>query len=302
MVIGILSRCIAIASYMQDKACNSSICSYSEHMAQGTQSLDRALALFIALASDDGATPASEVAGTLGLAPSSARRMIAALERQGLLARIAHGRYAGGSQLTNLSARITRYRSLIETARPVLRKLAAAEGRTAHLGVYASNDMVTYLVKEGGKSLFTREGAELEAYCTGIGKALLAMMPSEQLDAYLAGNFIQLTPYTLIDPLRLKEEIIRTRQRGHAIDDREMDEGVACVAVPLSLPDATLAAISLSGTPEHFGLKDIENQARRLKIAARQISERLEHFQNDRNTVIRFENALVIESVRFPNR
>lgn len=244
-------------------------------MTKGTQSLDRALALFAAVVGDDGETAASDIARTLGLAPSSARRMIAALERRGLLVRIAHGRYAGGDQLAILSAGITRYRRMIETARPLLRKLALTQGRTAHLGVFGPNDMVTYLVKEGGESLFTREGAELEAYCTGIGKALLAMLPQERMDSYLAGNFVPLTPYTLSDHRRLREEILRTRVRGYAIDDREMDENLACVAVPLSLPDATLAAISLSGSPDHFGPTEIRSQARRLKTAAQRISAQL---------------------------
>lgn len=201
--------------------------------------------------------------------------MVTALERRGLLVRIAHGRYAGGSLLANLAACITANRSLIEAARPVLRRLAATQGQTAHLGVYGSNDMVTYLVKEGGESIFTREGAELEAYCTGIGKALLATLSPEQLEVYLGGSFVQLTPHTLIEPEQLREEISRTRQRGYAIDDREMDESIACVAVPLSLADGTLAAISLSGRPEHFGPADIEAQARRLRAAALNITERL---------------------------
>lgn len=238
--------------------------------------MDRALALFAALVSDNGATPASEIARGLGLAASSARRMIAVLEGRGLLARIAHGRYAGGDQLASLAAHITHHRRLIEAARPLLRRLAGTEARAAHLGVYASNDMVTYLVKEGGESLFTREGAALEAYCTGIGKALLGSLPQEHLDAYLAGNFIQLTPYTLIDRQQLRDDIARTRQRGYAIDDREMDETVACVAVPLSLADGTRAAISLSGRPEHFGPKDIARLARLLKTAAMKITVRLE--------------------------
>lgn len=244
-------------------------------MTNGTQALERALSLLIAIVNDDGATAASDIGVRMNLAPSSSRRMMAVLQRQGFLVRIAHGRYAGGSRLLSLAAKIAPHRELIEAARPLLRKLAATEGRTAHLGVYEAHDMVTYLVREGGGALFTREGAELEAYCTGIGKALLALLPQERLDSYLAGTFVQLTPFTLTEPELLRKEIERTRLRGYAIDDREIDENVTCVAVPLILPDASLAAISLSGTPDHFSPKDIANQVRRLKAAARRISAKL---------------------------
>jgi IclR family transcriptional regulator, acetate operon repressor len=244
-------------------------------MLNGTQALERAMGLLTAIVSDDGATPVADIGARMDLAPSSTRRMIAALKRQGFLVRVAHGRYAGGELLVSLADAIKPHRQLIETARPLLRRLATAEGRTAHLGIYGAHDMVTYLVREGSGALFTREGAELEAYCTGIGKALLALLPPEQLDNYLAGSFVQLTAYTLIEPARLREEIERTRQRGYAIDDREIDENVACVAVPLTLPDAGLAAISLSGSPQHFSPKDIAGQVRRLNAAAQRISARL---------------------------
>lgn len=241
---------------------------------EGAQSLERGLTLLKAIINDDGHTPASRLAAQIELAPSTARRMIAALETQGLITRIAHGRYAGGTEIMALARCITPHRHLIETARPLLRKLARQTGWAAHLGVF-DDDMVTYLVKEGGGSLFTREGAELEAYCTGIGKALLAQLPSQKLEAYLPGPFVRLTPQTICNPEQLREQVMQIAQRGYAIDDREMADTVSCVAVPIPLTTGQLAAISLSSDAAHFPLHQADRIARRLSTLAQDIAHRI---------------------------
>lgn len=238
----------------------------------GAQTFDRGLTLLKAIVDDDGQTAVSLLAAQLGLALPGVRRMTAVLERHGLITRIAHGRYAAGPQWLAMAGRATPERRLIEQCRPLLRRLAAASGATAHLGVF-EGEMVTYLAKEGSGGLFTREGGQLEAYCTGIGKALLAQLPPDRLEAYLRGTFIRLTPYTLTDPALLRAEIERTRSRGYALDDREMDENVACVAVPL--PGNRAAAISLTGHPDRFLLTNADRIAARLEKIAAQIAARI---------------------------
>jgi len=241
---------------------------------EGAQALERGLALLKAIISDDGHTAASRLAAQIALAPSTARRMIAALEKQNLITRIAHGRYAGSTEIAALTQCITPHRNLIETARPLLRKLARQTDWAAHLGIF-DDDMVTYLVKEGGGSLFTREGAELEAYCTGIGKALLAQLPPQKLEAYLPGPFIRLTPQTICDPKQLRKEVMHTAQRGYAIDDREMSDAISCVAVPIPLNTGQLVAISLSSDAAHFPLHQSDRIARRLSGVAQDIAHRI---------------------------
>ena len=242
--------------------------------SRGTKALDNGLTLFAAVVRDDGLTPAAAIAAALGFAPSSARRTLAALERTGLIARIARGRYAGTERLAGLAARIDPHRRLIEAARPALRRLAAREGATAHCGIF-DGDMVTYLVKEGGTGVFTRERGQLEAYCTGIGKALLAQLAPGTLDAYLRGSFVKLTDHTLADPDELREEIEATRARGYALDNREMADDIACVAVPVEIGGRAVAAISISGNPRVVRLDDAARIAVRLATCAREIAGRL---------------------------
>lgn len=223
----------------------------------GTQALDRALALFVQVLKDRGRTPLSKLAEESGLPVSTAHRLVAAFERQRLVTRSARGHYVAGMGLAELVP--DRRQALIGAARPLLRRLARQEKRTAHLGILEA-EMVTYLVKEAGGpgKVFTREMMQLEAYCTGIGKVLLAGLDRTAQDRYLAGGpFPRLTESTLTEPADLRAAIDAIAARGYAVDDAEMAEGLHCIAVPLHDPRGrTFAAISLTGRagPEERGL------------------------------------------------
>lgn len=240
----------------------------------GSQSASRALALLEAVTLDAGHTPAVEIIAGLGLAPATGRRLMALLVERELVMRVSRGRYAGGDRLRHLAARVSPHARLIEAARPVLRRLAQAERATAYLGAF-EGEMVTYLVKEGAQTGFTREQNQLEAYCTGIGKVLLAHLTEVRLDAYLAAPLVPLTERTITDPAALRVELAATRERGYAIDDREMADDLGCVAVPLGDLRGSDYAISLSGSPHAFDPHRAPDIAARLRHAADQISQRL---------------------------
>lgn len=116
--------------------------------------------------------------------------------------------------------------------------------------------MVTYLVKEhgGGPPVLTREMIQLEAYCSGIGKVLLAHLDDAARDAYLAaGPFVALTGKTTTDPDALRTVLGRIRAQGYAVDDAELEDDLYCLAVPVRGPGgevlAALSASSRSNTP-----------------------------------------------------
>lgn len=243
---------------------------------QGSQSAARTLALLEAVTLDGGRTPAAELIVRAGLAPATGRRLLALLVERELLMRIARGRYAGGERLRQLAARVSPHARLIEIARPMLRRLAQAERATAYLGVF-EGEMVTYLIKEGAQTGFTREQMQLEAYCTGIGKMLLAQLVDERLGTYLAAPLVPLTAHTITDPALLRTELSATRARGYAIDDREMADNLGCVAVPLHHLRGSDYAISLSGSPTRFNPGNALEIAALLQRTARQISQQLGH-------------------------
>ena len=221
--------------------------------ADGAAALAKGLGLLREIIADAGASGLGELGDRLGLSRTTVHRLLAELQRQGLVMRIRRGRYGPGLGLVTLSAGLTPQGQLAQAAREPLQKLVERCGLTAHLGVL-QNDMVTYLVKSPSRrsaQIFTREQGQLEAYCSGIGKVLLAAMTDAERSAYLAGGpFVALTASTLTDPQIIGAELDRTRINGFAADEEEIAEGLRCLAVPVRTPSGVvLAAMSVSMMP-----------------------------------------------------
>jgi DNA-binding IclR family transcriptional regulator len=242
--------------------------------------LQKGLLLLDRLVRDQGRTAFADLACDLSIPISTAHRLLALLEERRLVLRVGKGRYMGGGALLDLAGDTDLASILRRTARPFLRHIAHEAGRTAHLGVL-DDGMVTYLIKEQGGSplLFTQEGMQLEAYCSGIGKMLLSALAPADLDAYLAdGPFIALTKHTVTDPARLREILTDVRRRDYALDDREVAEDLCCLAVPLrARPDRIVAAISLSGPAEDFDRGTIGALTQTLSRCAHQIAGQTWH-------------------------
>jgi IclR family transcriptional regulator, acetate operon repressor len=241
---------------------------------RGVAAIEKGLELFVRVVDDAGQTPLSVLARQAGIPTSTSQRIVAAYVRHGLLSRVDRGRYAAGVRLAG-EARVRDLRSvLIAASRPLIRHLAGDLRTTVHLGVLES-DMVTYLVKEhgGGPDILTREMIQLEAYCSGIGKVLLAHLPEAEQEAYLAtGPFVALTPNTMTDPPALRSAFQIIRRQGYAIDQAEVDENLFCLAAPVCGPDGVLAALSVSlDTPERLNPVVLDQ----LRTCAARIGRRL---------------------------
>lgn len=221
-------------------------------MRNGTpqiSSLKRTLATLDAVLIGGADRPVTKIARDLGIPPATAHRQIATLAAEGYLARTDGGRYVAGPRLLRLLHHLDERQAIASAASPVLHRLAAEAGAVVQLGTF-ENDMVTYRIKtgEGAGGLFTKVGMQLEAYCSGIGKALLAHLPERELEAYLAaGSFPPLTPRTIVSADALRTELARVRANGHAIDDEEIMENLFCVAMPIVMADGRApAAISIT--------------------------------------------------------
>lgn len=188
----------------------------------------------------------------LGLTPATLYRHLSALVSSGLLMRVRRGQYCPGPSLLKQTERFSLNDILIRAGRAPLQRLSDKLSVTAHLGILETH-MVTYLLKvsAGEEAVFTREGGQLEAYCSGIGKILLAALPNEELDRYLGdGPFPSLTTRTITAPFEMLQEFERIRAQGFALDKGEIDDRLYCVAVPVygKRGDA-LAGLSISAAP-----------------------------------------------------
>jgi len=211
--------------------------------------LHRTLATLEAVIADNGTHSIAALARSIGVPVATAHRQVATLVAAGYLARSAGGRHVAGARLLRLAHSLDEKQLIAHAAAPVLHRLAGQLRCIVQLGTL-ENDMVTYRLKtgRGAQDLFTRTGLQLEAYCSGIGKVLLAHLPRAEQAAYLAaGPFVALTARTITDPGQLADVLEQVRMQGFASDDGEIAEDLVCLAVPIRTPDGRVpAAISAS--------------------------------------------------------
>lgn len=240
------------------------------------QVLNKALSLLRRL-SVEAPTGFGALTEGLGLPRSTSHRIIATLEQQGFLLRAGRDQYFGGHLLSSYRRAPLPASLVAAVAKPFMVDLARRSGLTAQLGIL-EDGMVTYIFKAGRQSLslFTREGLQLEAYCSAIGKVLLAALPAEQLERYLAdGPFVSITPNTITNPRALRSELDRVRKLNHAQDQEEIQPGLFCMAVPLNGPQGTVAALSISGNNNHLLGSDRILQLDRLRATAITLQHKL---------------------------
>jgi len=188
------------------------------------------------------------IARDLGVPVATAHRQVASLVADGYLARHGRGFHVAGPRLLRLLGQLDEKQVIANCAMPVLHRLAGQLHCVVQLGTL-EGDMVTYRIKTvRGCNPFTRVGLQLEAYCSGIGKVLLASLPDGEREGDpRPGPFPALTARTITEAGALRRELARVREQGFAVDDGEIAEGFAMLAVPIRSPDGrVLAAISAS--------------------------------------------------------
>jgi DNA-binding IclR family transcriptional regulator len=205
-------------------------------------SVARAIALLDALADSEAGLGVNELARRIGVNASTASRLLATLERSGLVERSARGPYRLGLRLVTLSDRVLGQLDVRQRARPLLARLAEQTGETATLSVPSGGDAITVDFVPSGSSVVSmaRLGRPSIMHATAVGKVALAFgaradEPAGPLPAY--------TEHTIVDPAALAAELDAVRAGGYAeaIGEREAD--LAAVAAPVFGRGGELAAI-----------------------------------------------------------
>ncbi|MFD1531427.1 IclR family transcriptional regulator [Pseudonocardia aurantiaca] len=236
--------------------------------------LGRAFTLLTAFRPGDGAVSISEMSRRTGIAKPTAHRILHQLREWGAV-EIGDDGVRVGMGLFELGQLARRPRDLRDAATPFLTDLFGATGETVHLAV-ADGVEVVYVAKlEGrrGPAVGSRVGGRMPAYCTGVGKALLAHAPPDQLRGVLAQGLVRRTPRTVVAPGLLTKELERIRRQGYAEEHEESTPGIACVAAPvLDADGAAVAAVSITGQVHRI---DTARLAPAVRTAALGISRSL---------------------------
>jgi IclR family acetate operon transcriptional repressor len=220
----------------------------------------------------------TDLARRLGIAKSTAHRLLATLTDEGLLEQDAvTGRYRLGLAIFDLAAAAQSV-DLHEAVLSPMTELRNRTGETVHVAVLDGREVV-YVERLDSHTtlrLLAEVGRRNWAHCTGSGKALLAFLPPDQLDRTLRNwKLPAKTPYTITDVAALRRDLAEARRRGYAVNRRESQVDVNSVAAPIrDVSGRAVAAISVVGPVDRVELDELRLAQATIESAAL-ISRRL---------------------------
>jgi IclR family KDG regulon transcriptional repressor len=214
------------------------------------QSVRRAAALLRAFGGGSTELGVSELARRVQLHKSTASRLLATLESEGLLERVPGSeKYRLGYEIVRRPRPPPHLGDLRIVARPFLVELAEATRETTNLAVL-DGDLAHNIDQESSQHIVRVgdwTGRRTPLHCVANGKALLAFRPAPELERLTSGPLERFTSNTLTDPKALRAELARVRGLGYATALGEIEDGLHAVAAPVrDRTGQVVAALSVS--------------------------------------------------------
>lgn len=222
----------------------------------------------------------TELANLLHLDRSTTYRILLTLEKGGFLEKDAKtGEYSLGVGTFEVGSAYLGRADFIQISKPIMSSLALLVQETVHLAILSETEIL-YLDKVDSPrtlGVMSKVGQRAPAYCTALGKVLLAFLPEDERSKILGQ--IQLKPLTrntVTSKKGLMEELKEVRRRGYARDHREIEEDVECIAAPIRnhLGDV-IASISISGPRRKINTPQEKVFASQVMQAADLISSKM---------------------------
>jgi DNA-binding IclR family transcriptional regulator len=215
------------------------------------RTVTNALRVMEELADADQPMAVTELAQRLGLAPSTAHRILATLAAEGVAVRVPSlRRYRAGPGLARLARRSLQDNvRLVEAGRPALQRLAAESGETSQLTVLDGSDTVAIDHVDSTHPVIVHHpaGSRVPAHATAVGQAILAHLP-EVATRIARHGLVAFTPRTITDPEAFRSELEAIRERGYAINVGQLHPETAGVAAPIvEASGAVIGSIGISG-------------------------------------------------------
>lgn len=222
----------------------------------------------------------SELARQLSLPKSTVQRSLATLAELGWIRSDGREptRWVLGERIRLLSEKVDDLGRLREAAPPVLERLNNETLETIHLAIPESGTMRLIERRESKHPLRLVQpiGTRSPLHTASTGKAVLAFLGQSEIDAYLSGSLSSLTSHTITDPDRIKSELERVRERGYAMSNQEMTDGIISVAASIRpRGDRPIAAISISGAATRMPPEVCEEYGRKVAAGAVEIADNL---------------------------
>jgi PcaR/PcaU/PobR family beta-ketoadipate pathway transcriptional regulator len=243
----------------------------------GIQSVARALSILELFGERRPTLTTTEIAGLTGLNRATAYRFCQTLLNLGYLEETAPRRFRPGLKAVSLAQAALSSRELPDLALPYLRELRERTGETVNLALRDGAEVVyvSRLLSNNLLALRLFVGSRLPAYASSLGRAMLAYLPEDEVEALLSRQELKAyTEHTLVDPRRLMAELRRIRSRGYAINDQELVLGILGIAAPVfGISGRPVAAVNLSIARQPDQKEIDESLAPQVMETARAISD-----------------------------
>jgi IclR family pca regulon transcriptional regulator len=223
------------------------------------QSLERGLSVIRAFDADHPKLSLSEVASATGMSRAAARRFLHTLQHLGYV-RSVSGRFELRPKILELGYAYLSSQTLPEVALPHLEELVEQVHESSSVSELDGDDVV-YVARVPTKRIMAvtiSVGTRFPAYATSMGRVLLAAQPDSWLDGYLDSVSLRhLTGHTITTVSGLRAELHAIRDRGWALVDQELEEGVRSLAAPIRDADGTVVAALNVAT--HAGRRSLDS-------------------------------------------
>ncbi len=245
--------------------------------AGGVQSIGRAFAILEEIARNREGISLADLSKRVGLHNSTTFHLVKTMVSLGYIRQLKDSkRYRIGRPLFALASSALDEMEMVSMATPVLEDLTRETGETSHFAARMGNEVVI-IARTPGPGAFQltdRAGVVRPAYCTALGKVILAALRQDQFERYLAQ--VELKPFTentITDPQRLRQEIDEIRRSGIAFDDGELNGEVRCAAMPVRDFSGQMAgAIGISGPVWRLSIQTLQRRAQSIARAASSLS------------------------------
>ncbi len=243
------------------------------------RSVDRAAALLLALGESHGEAGVTELARRLGLHKSTASRLLATLEKRGLVEQDEeNGKYRLGLVVIRLAERAERTLDLRSIAMPELDRLARATRETTGLGVLDGDQLLTVAQADGPNLVAMGDwtGRCVPLHAVASGKVIMASLPEREVMRLLRRGLERFTDRTITGLEPLLEELARVRRRGFATAFGEYDTALNAVAAPVhDARGAIVGAVDVWGPAFRITPRRVPELVQQVRETAGAISVRL---------------------------
>jgi DNA-binding IclR family transcriptional regulator len=228
---------------------------------------------------DRKALTVTEVAGGLETHRAAAHRFLATLRDLGYVEKNDEKKYELTFRMFEIGQKVAGRVEIRQVARRYMQEMSEAFKETVNLGFWNGVDIL-HLEKIDSSEILRIDaaiGSRTPAYCTALGKAILSNLDEDALNDYM--RRIRLVPHgpnTIVSKKALRKELKETRERGYAIDDEELAQGLRCVAAPVfDHSGQAKYALSISCPSMRLSMADVDTVYPKIRDICRQLSFRM---------------------------